>query len=499
MKKSIVVFLLLIIICFLPNACKKEKNIGSENTDPKVEVINVNNEEKSESENENSVDENIESVPIDQTEVKIKCNNGFLFKASYTDKLQIRQFNFDTLKEELIGEFKTNLNSIPLELSPDKKKIAFLMNTPRNDLEGRTRSFYSDIFDLYVMNIDGTNIKRITFDMMFRPYGEAARFEMLFTPDSQEVILYNWDSEIYIVNLIKNTCIKYNEDHALFGPILSYIYQYYHHLGEDTPIQSNFGEYLVWFSNQIGTFNWNKKEYKKFYTLPNQQISFATWSPDFTKIIYSVEEALFLYDIIAKKRIDISDSEIIQNWYPDYYNSYPYRYYKKYQVMEKGKQVVYLSDMVLYAYHIDTKKTINFTLYDFEGILETSIESDFELFQINDEYCIIKHQNLSSEQNKERKSVFLYTSSDQSLKRIFMPNFSSNYVFMDNSIYFTTIDGFARYSFSTNTYQNLYPFELYYDFELPGCDYIRKKQLFCFRYISKKSYPATKLLILDKE
>jgi len=484
MKKSIIIVFLLISICLFPTACKKEKKVGSNSVYPKIEVVNTQNH----------------TIPIDLKEVKVQCKNGFLFKASYSDKLQIKQFNFDTLKEELLGEFSINLSLIPLTLSPDKKKVAFLAQTPRIDLDGRSWRLYDDVFDLYVMSIDGSNIKRITFDMMFRPYGEAARFEMLFTPDSQEVILYNWDSVIYIVNLIKNSCIEYNEDHALFGPMLSYIYQYYHSLGENIPIQSNFGENLVWFSNQIGTFNWINKEYKKIYTLPNQQCSFATWTPDFTKIIYSVDEALFLYDITAKKRVNLSGSEMIENWYSDPYpNPYPYRYYKKYQVIDKGKQVLFLSDMIFCSYNIDTRKTTKFDLNGFQSEPAASIYSDFEIVQLNDEKCMITHQNSRSDSSKEDKSIFLYSSSDLSLKKLPIPNYSSNFVFLDNFLYFTSKEGFARYSFSSNTYQNLYPFELFYNFELPGCDYIREKQLFCFRYISKKSYPVMNSLILDKE
>jgi len=112
---------------------------------------------------------------------------------------------------------------------------------------------------------------------------------------------------------------------------------------------------------------------------------------------------------------------------------------------------------------------------------------------------MITHQNRSSDNSKEDKSIFLYSSSDLSLKKLPIPNYSSNFVFLDNFLYFTSKEGFARYSFSSNTYQNLYPFELFYDFELPGCDYIREKQLFCFRYFSKKSYPVMNSLILDKE
>jgi len=201
MKKSIMIIFLLVVILLLPSACKKEKKAGPESVYPKIELVNTQNH----------------TIPIDLKEVTTQCSNGYLFKASYSDKTQIKQFNFSTMKEGLIGEDAYGT------LSPNKKKVVFLEESPRKNFDVKDR--HNIPFELFVMNVDGSDIRRISFDMKLIIGGEGNDFMMLFTPDSQEVIISSsyWpdfpEAAIYIINLAQNTCTKYDEKNPLFNPM----------------------------------------------------------------------------------------------------------------------------------------------------------------------------------------------------------------------------------------------------------------------------------------
>ncbi|MCE5223740.1 hypothetical protein LLG10_06055 [bacterium] len=320
MKKFLIVMFLLISICLVSTACKEEKKAGSDNVSTTIDDIYPNND----------------PIPPQATDKRVFCNNGYLFKASYSDKLQIKQFNFDTLKEELIGElnssfgfpqeFLRNPNIVDefnnvafgfshLVISPDKKKLAFLGESPRRDFY--EKNYFDFPYDLYAMNVDGSDIKRITFDMEFIPYGEGSDLRILFTPDSQEIIIYglNWrnflEEAIYIVNIIHNTCVKYDKNHELFWPVFSYVEHnsqvcktktFAQSYIEDFPILSYGENYLVWYQNEIGALNWKHKEYKKIYSMPAEESTIwsASWFPDFSKIFFMDKDKLFIYNLNSR-------------------------------------------------------------------------------------------------------------------------------------------------------------------------------------------------------
>jgi len=470
MKKSIVVFLLLIIICFLPNACKKEMIGELENPNQSVEVIN----------------ENKEPVPIDQKEIIKECEKGYLFKTSYNDKVQIKQFNFETMKEELVGEFNSSIHNIANEavtlitFSPDRKKFAFLGRSLRKELNNPMD------YDLYVMNIDGSDLKRITFDMTLVPFSEFSDFMLFFTPDSQDIIVscswWNFSGKaIYLVNLAQNTCFKYDENNPLFWPMLSYVDQqeqlYFDHVV--TPILPNGEEYLVWYQTntdplhrtELGTFNWKKKEYKKICSspIPKSDIISAICSPDFSKIILKVDERnypyegtmpyhLFLYDIPHKSFVKIGgitqESEDI---------------YSQYHVLDNWKYLLFFSDKKLWSYKLDTQQKTEVQVFD----------DYFSLFPIDEKRCIIQDHN---------EDVFLFISGNHSLKKLLMPENSSDFILLDNSLYFFANRKFAKYDLSSNRYNVLNNLS-YHPFFLP------ERQLFCFC----DEYYAHTLTILDKK
>jgi len=460
MKISIIVFLL-IIMFLLPTACKKEKKAGSENVYPKIEVVNTQNH----------------TIPIDQKETTTACENGYFFKVSYNDKIQIKQFNFETLKEEIIGKFNYSFDqdindalAVYTTFSPDRKKIAFLGKSPRKEFNETT------YYDLYVMNIDGSDLKRITFDMGLIPTGEGPDLLLLFTPNSQELIVSSshWfgftEKAIYIIYLIQNKCMKYDENNPLLWPMRSYVdqHQYFISRKEVTPILPNGEEYLVWHQTdsetwqktEIGTFNWKKKEYKKICSspIPKSNIISATCSPDFSKIIFKVDERdydyegtlpyhIFLYDIPHKKFIKIADitqeSEDI---------------YSQYHVLDNWKYLLFFSDKKLWSFQLASQQKKEIKAFD----------KRFSLFPDDEKRCIIQDHN---------NDVFLFTAANDSLKKLLLPESSSNFILLDNSLFFVTKGKLAKYDLSLNKYRILNNQELSFSqdpFFLP------ERQLFCF-------------------
>ncbi len=440
----------------LPSACKKEKKAESDSVYPKIEMVDTQKD----------------TIPINQKEITTQCSNGYLFKASYSDKVQIKQFNFKTLKEELIGGYNTHLSYLFAELSPDKKKVTFLEEAPKKNFDEKDRSDAS--FDLYVMNIDGSDIRRISFDMKLNPGGEGNDFTVLFTPDSQEVIVSSshWpdfpEAAIYIINLAQNTCTKYDEKNPLFNPMRSFIDQQrdYSNGENSSSIQSNGEDYLVWFptvyetwwESEIGTFNWKKKEYHKIFSspIPEASIISAIWSPDFSKIIFKTRDEyqdynttkpyhLSLYDISQKSYVIIADLT---------YNSEDIC--SGYYTLDNWKYLLFFSDKKLWSYHIENQK-------------ETEIIDFYEtcsLFPLDETRCVIKG---------DQTDVYLYTTTDQSLVKLPIPENSSNFVILSNHLFFTTEQGMAIYDFSSRKFQMLYEIQF-----VPYVFFLPDKQLLCF-------------------
>jgi len=467
--------LVLISILLLPSACKKEKKAESESAYPKIEVVDTQKG----------------TSPIDLKEVKTSSNNGYLFKASYSDNLQIKQFNLDTLKEELIGEFDYSFDQVKdaftaySTFSPNRKKVAFLGRSPRKEFYNKRLNDFA--YDLYVMNIDGSDLKRITFDMVFVPFSEFSDFMLLFTQNSQEVIVScsMWHGfskkAIYTVNIAQNKCVKYDESHKLFWPMRSYVDQQEQLDCENdvAPIQPNGEEYLVWHQpdsetwqkTEIGTFNWKKKEYKKICStpIPKSNILSATCSPDFSKIIFKVDETdydyegtlpyhIFLYDIPHKSFVKIADiTQESEDIYSNYY------------VLDNWKYLLFFSDKKLWSFQLASQQKKEVKAFD----------EWFSLFPDDEKRCIIQDHN---------NDVFLFTPANHSLSKLLMPESSSDFIFLDNSLFFVTKQKLAKYDLSSNKYRILT------NQELSGLAvlFLPERQLFCF-------YDGHFLTILDKK
>jgi Tol biopolymer transport system component len=481
MKKSIIVFLLVIIL-LLPTACKKEKKTGSENVYPKIEDININNEEEDESENtfpKNEVtNENKESIPINQNKVTPQCKNGYLFKAFYSDKLQIKQFNFDTLKEELVGELNACIEDYWV-ISPDRKKIAYLGRSPRRELPGLGN--YESPYDLYVMNVDGSDIKRITFNIKFFLYGPADSFKTIFTPDSQEIIISSdyWSDSpevaTYLINFAQNTCTKYDENNPLYWPMQSYIEQQGMDFSDNDfirryfpPVLPNGDNYLVWHQSdsypgqrtELGTFNWKKKEYKKICSspIPDADILSAVWSFDFSKIIIKVDESdkhyigsipyhILIYDISTKSFFKVLDMA---------YN--PEEICSEFYTMVNRKYLLFFQSKKLWSFDIENHKKAEIITF----------KKTCSICPLDENRCIIKG---------DEKEVYLFSSSDHSLVKLSIPVNSSNFVMLDHFLYFTTDKTFAKYDFPSKTFQALYESDFQNKFSV---FFLPKNQLFYF-------------------
>ena len=195
MNKKIIVVFLLIIIGLLPNACKKEKKVGSENTSTTIDDIYPNND----------------PIPPQPTDKKVFSNKGFLFTASES-KSEIKypeSSSYSLIYLDLITKEKKELKNLTsftpnrTIISPDRKY--FIMFFIKLDANGQKR------YDLYTMKADGSDFQCISENLGINDlakYHNSYSYHICgFSPDFRSIILTTNSDEkliqkqIYIISL----------------------------------------------------------------------------------------------------------------------------------------------------------------------------------------------------------------------------------------------------------------------------------------------------------
>jgi Tol biopolymer transport system component len=439
-------------------SCKKQKEVGKVGTpiESKKEV----KEDPKVKQNANEIIKNETYKPVLKNTPTLSTD--FLYSVKNSSSNEIWSWNLSNGTTKSIG-------FIPFQLgwsrvTSDGKNVIFLHSyrrnvTPKNNMREQ--------YNLFRMNIDGTNIRRLTNNMNIQPYGEGTNFNFCITPDNKEVVIslrtYENGLEYYLINIENgqiNQIIKKNSQYYVFDSFFDQLFE------ERLSYRPKQDDYLVWNNQELpypslGFFSWTNKTYTMICSSPNSnsRINSAFWTPNFEQVIFSISgfdengledniKSFYLYDLKSKKNEKIAtiDREVFGN--------------KELQVIDHNRKIILKSAKTVSLYDIGLKQTKE--IKTFKEYTSLKIMDETKVLLIDGDCCGYKRQ------------IYWFDLDKNILEELFIPTDSQSFFWFQNTLFFFTDQGLAKYNFQKKEF--LYIAELKLT-NIELCKFIPDKQL----------------------
>jgi Tol biopolymer transport system component len=225
--------------------------------------------------------------------------NKILFTAKLSGVTNIVKLNTKTKTKQILSTTPFKLER-PI-FSPNKKKVVFQTRRGSND---------SNLWDVYIMNLDGTELINLTKKLNILPK-DAQYSKYHFTLDNQQILLGSYDhydaksSQIlYLLSLDGTKIETITPDH----PSHAYYICYFSNLNYKDEFVIDKDHLLLKNNNILGSFAWSPRTFTPIITF-SEPITDYTLSPDKNYILYNVKKEkgndAFIYDIQQKKTTKI--------------------------------------------------------------------------------------------------------------------------------------------------------------------------------------------------
>lgn len=267
MRKTISILVLVVVLCSILSSCTK---------------INTINQKK------------IISSFLPQ--------NKILYTNKQIGYTNIVKLNTNTKTKQILSSspFKTER---PI-FSPDKKKVVF---------QTRRGSANSNIWDVYIMNLDGTELTNLTKDLTLIQTNNK-QIDYLFSPDPKQLLIRETiatstinTQTMHQVNIDSLFVETLQPTHSVFN-LLDCLFE---KLKKSIPIRLDDDHFLLKNKNVLGSFNCSTQEFVPIVSFA-EPIDDYCLSPDKQFIIFNIvtkkDIQTYLFDIKLKKTSTITPS-----------------------------------------------------------------------------------------------------------------------------------------------------------------------------------------------